>query len=184
MAKKLPKKTSGPYLAAAFFCDSVIQGKDEALTAVRIIDNAKFVVPANLPPDFPSKEKRLAVQLSGLLSFKTGKTGAGEHAVRVVMESPSGKISKVHEQRVRFSDPEHGGANIVFQMGIGVYSGGLFRFNVYLDGKFMTQMPFELTYERQQAPAQPAPQAGTDSTTSPAADSSPARKNSERRKKA
>jgi hypothetical protein len=182
MARKQHKKRRGPYLAAAFFCDQVVRGHDQALTAVRITDNTKFLIPANAPADFPSKNNRASVEITSLLSFKTGYAPAGEHTVRVVMESPSGKLNPVYEQKVPFSAPPYGGANLILLNNIQMYKGGVFWFKVYLDGKLMTEMPFQLTYERQQpAPSTPSP-AGNDSTPAPVPDSSQARKNGKEHK--
>src|SRR5260370_17336461 len=91
MAKKKRKIDGGPYLAAAFFCEQVIESKDGSLSAIRIIDQIQVAIPANLPADVPSKENRVAVNMAGLLSFKTGYARPGQHTVRVIMRSPSGK---------------------------------------------------------------------------------------------
>jgi hypothetical protein len=168
MAKKQrKKKPRGPYLAAAFFCEQVIKSEDGALTPVRITDQIKVLIPANAPADFPSEQNRLPVRMSGLLSFKSGDF-PGEHTLRLVMESPSGKVEKMHEQKIPFSDPPQGGGNLILQNTVGVYKGGLFWFNVYLDGKRMTSIPLEIKYEREQAAQTPAAApVGADSTPAP-----------------
>ncbi|HEV3449237.1 MAG TPA: hypothetical protein VG099_31665 [Gemmataceae bacterium] len=181
--KKSAKEKRGPYLATAVFCDNVLREHDGTISAIRMVDQVRIGIPANAPADVPSKEKRVQVITTGLLCFKTGDY-PGSHKIRIVMESPDGKISEQQERMLEFTPHEHGGGNLIFPTSIMVYRGGLFWFNVYLDDKLMTRMPLAITIERQQpTPDQPAPQAGNASTPAPAADSSPARKNGERRRK-
>src|SRR5262245_54605911 len=136
MAKKKPAKKGGPYLAAAFFCDAVIEDRaDGALSAIRIIDTINIVLPAT--PDFPSEENALPVAVAGILSFKSGDSPGG-HVVRVVMNSPSGKKSPPFEQTLTLVETEQGGANLILRNTISVVKGGLFWFDVYLDGKLIT----------------------------------------------
>jgi hypothetical protein len=162
---KPTKKQRGPYLAAAFFCDQVVKGSDEALTPVRITDQIHVAIAPNAPADFPSKENRIPVQMAALLSFKTGDF-PGEHTVRILMESPSGDRSEAHLQKVQFSEPPHGGANLILQNTVRVYRGGLFWFNVYLDDRLMTRMPLHITYGRQEPAFAPVIQ--TSETEQPA----------------
>src|SRR5438045_3853222 len=111
--KKREDGKDGPYLAAAVFCEQVIQGNDGVLTPIRIIDQYHAPIPANAPEDFPSKEKRLLVPTVAFLSFKSGKSGGGEHTLRLVMESPSGDRANTKDQQIELTSPAHGGANLV-----------------------------------------------------------------------
>jgi hypothetical protein len=157
MAKK-KKKTGGPYLAAAFFCENVLESKDGLLTPIRILDQITLPIPADVPADFPSKENPAIVTMSGLLSFKTGYWRAGQHTVRTIMHSPSGKKPQAVENNLEFSRPPQGGANLILRSQIKVFNGGLFWFDVYLDGKLMTRMPLVITLQKQEPqPNQPAP---------------------------
>ena len=171
MAKQKAQKKRGPYLAAAFFCDQVILGNDGALTPVRICDSLKVDIAADAPSDFPSKDQRLAVRMAGLLSFKTGDALGGEYTVRIVMESPSGKTSPVYEQKIKLTEPAHGGGNLIFQNIINLYKGGLFWFNVYLDGKLMTRIPIQITYERLPPEVPSFPPSGTPSVSTKGSES-------------
>src|SRR5437016_5197432 len=70
MAKKRGKLKGGPYLAAALFCESVIQDKaDDALSAIRIVDSINVLLATTAAPDFPSQENPLAVSVAAVLSF-------------------------------------------------------------------------------------------------------------------
>jgi hypothetical protein len=150
MAKisKLPRK-SGPHLAAAFFCDGIIEdAKDHALSAIRMVDTFRIVLPSSAPKDFPSETNRLPVPVSGLLSFKTGDS-PGEHVVKLVVESPSGKKQTVYEQHFILGKEPTGGANIRLHQTVQVKKGGLFWMHVFLDGKRVTIMPFQILVIRE-----------------------------------
>src|SRR5262245_34366539 len=102
--KRRTKKKGGPFLAAAFFCETVLEDKkDGALSAIRIVDTITVNLPPSTPPEVPSEQHRIPISLAGLVAFKTGDS-PGEHTVRVDMESPSGKKPKtVVEQTLTFT---------------------------------------------------------------------------------
>jgi hypothetical protein len=151
MAKKT-KKTGGPFLAAAFYCETVIEDKgDGTLSAIRIIDQINILVPPDAPLDFPSEQQRIQVPIMAVLSFRTGDA-KGTHTVTVVMESPTGKKNTPYEHTIPFSDVKHGGANLRVNMTIAVVKGGLFLADVFLDGKLVTRMPLQIDVRREQPP--------------------------------
>jgi hypothetical protein len=152
---KRTMKAGGPYLAAAFFCETVIEDKsDGALSAIRMIDRIDINLPPTAPPDFPSVQNRLPVAIRIVLSFKTGDA-AGDHTIRAVFISPSGKKNPPFEQTLPFPREEHGGVNIGIKTTIGVVKGGLFWVDVSLDGKRVTRMPLLISVNRQAPPESP-----------------------------
>jgi hypothetical protein len=158
MAKrKQPKeKVGGPYLAAAFFCETIIEDKqDGVLSAVRLVDQVVVALDPSAPPDFPSDAQRLPISARALLSFKTGDS-PGIHQVRIDMKSPSGEMKSVFEQSLSFPSEPHGGANVPFNVVLLVKEGGLFWFHVFLDGEEVTRMPLKVAIQRGQ-PASPPP---------------------------
>jgi hypothetical protein len=158
--KKQEKGIGGPFLTAALFCDSTILDKDDgSLSVIRIIDQMEIVL-MKAPPGLPSETNKLIVPIHGLLSFKTGDA-QGDHTVRCVMESPSGKKALAHEQTLPFTPQRHGGANLRLNMTIAVFKGGLFWLHVYLDGKRMTRMPLQITIRREPSPESPDAQPGS-----------------------
>jgi hypothetical protein len=148
-ANRQPKK-SGPHLAAAFFCEGVIEdAKDHALSAIRIVDTFRILLPSSAPKDLPSETNRLPVFISGLVSFKTGGS-SGEHVVKLVAESPSGRKQTIHEQRFSLSTEPTGGVNIRLHQTVQVKTyGGLFWIHVYLNGKRVTSMPYQILVSRE-----------------------------------
>jgi len=146
--RKEKQKADGPYLATAVFCETTIEDKkDSALSAIRIIDQINVVIDPSAPPDFPSETNRLPVQVNMLVSFKTGDS-PGEHVIRLVMESPSGKANPPTEMTITFTPQPNGGANLRIGNIIHVQKGGLFLMHVFLDGRKMTTMPLQISVQR------------------------------------
>lgn len=147
-AKKKPKKkVGGPFLAVAVFCDNILEETDKALTVVKIHDGYMIVLPHDAPADIPSKEKQLPLMQWMLLSFRSGDS-PGEHQLRVIIESPSGKRSKAIDGPVMLSNEPNGGHNNRVHLGMSVYSSGTYWFEVYLDRKLYTKMPLQITIKR------------------------------------
>lgn len=152
-AKGLLKKKGGPYLAAAFFCETTIEDKeDSALSAIRLIDQVTVTLPPSAPADYPSTKQMLPVQVAALVSFKTGNS-PGDHTVRIDSFSPSGKTQTVFEKTVPLTPLPSGGANIRLNSTILVKEGGLFWMYVFLDGKEVTRMPLLISIRRSEEQA-------------------------------
>lgn len=154
MAKqtKQTKKVGGPYLAAAFFCDTVIEDKsDGTLSAIRMIDQMSILLSPTGDPDFPSEQNKLPVTVWAVLSFKAGDA-AGNHTIRAEIISPSGKKNQPFEKTILFPEQPHGGANLRLNLTIMVVKGGLFWLDVYLDGKRVTRMPIQISVSREPPP--------------------------------
>jgi hypothetical protein len=151
LPKKPRRKAGGPYLAAAIFCESVMEGADQALTAIRIVDQITLTIPKDAPPDIPSEQKRLPASICALVTFRRGDAKR-KHVVRLVMNSPSGKRETVSDHRITLSDKAHGGANLRINMTFGISKGGLFWVDVILDGKLVTRMPLQITVVRSDMP--------------------------------
>jgi hypothetical protein len=144
---KPKKKLGGPYLAAAVFCTSSIEDKqDNTISIIRIIDQVIIEI-QSAPPDFPSKENRLAVPVHAVLAFRTGGS-PGKHTVRLLMESPSGKTQEFSSQELILSPEPHGGFNWRVNGVIHAYQGGLFWLHVFMDGKRIARMPLQVTIRR------------------------------------
>jgi hypothetical protein len=98
----------------------------------------------------------LPVPVFGLLSFKTGDS-PGQHVVKIVTESPSGKKQSIYEASFTLGEEPTGGVNIRINQTVLVKKGGLFWLHVYLDGKRVTRMPFQILISRaEDNPTQPS----------------------------
>jgi hypothetical protein len=155
MAKKQKtpaQKIGGPYLAAAIFCETILDGADKSLTAIRIHDGTLFTLHHDAPADMPSQEKPVVMKKSFLLAFKSGDS-PGKHRLQVVTESPSGKRTEAINQDVELEDTPAGGLNIKNEAHLGFHLSGVYWFDIMLDGKLMTRMPFNIMIEREKPPA-------------------------------
>src|SRR5262245_20194593 len=96
--KAARKGSGGPYLAAAFFCESLIQEQaDNSVTsAIRIVDTFVAKLPPDAPADLPSKEKPVPITLTGLISFRASNA-PGRHTVGLRVVGPSGKAKRLPE---------------------------------------------------------------------------------------
>src|SRR5262245_61862138 len=87
---KSGRKSGGPFLAAAVFCDNILEEMGGVVTAYRIVDSVHALIPATAPADLPSKKNQVEFRLNMLLVFRTGDS-PGMHRLKIVMESPIGK---------------------------------------------------------------------------------------------
>jgi len=134
---------SGPFLKAAAFCDSVIEGKDGVLSLIRIVD--RLIITAagrEAPGDIPPTDHALTL----VLMLVSG-TARGSHEVAITIERPGGTTDHVWSTDVLL-EGEDRGANIVAQIPIRFEAQGLYWFHVRLDGEHLTSLPFRLLYRR------------------------------------
>jgi hypothetical protein len=133
-----------PYLAAAFFCEKVLEQKDDVLTIVRIVDTFFVTIPDNLPL---SPGVKPAIQIAGLLSFKKASLGTeGEkHEARMKLRLPSGRVHSLPAREFNFKPDELSGYNMILNIALGVEEYGLFWLEISVDDdEVMTRMPFRL----------------------------------------
>ncbi|MGH9789442.1 MAG: DUF6941 family protein [Candidatus Acidiferrales bacterium] len=133
-----------PYLVSALFCERVLQETDGVLSVVRIVDKATVEIPQDAP-----KEKKPVVQITALISFKSGDA-KGKFSVQVVPRSPTGKsMSAPAPFPMLFEGQEHGN-NLIINFTIPVEEEGLFWFDVLVDGEVMGRMPLRVEHKRPQ----------------------------------
>jgi hypothetical protein len=130
-----------PHIAAAFFCDSLIESKDGTISAIRIVDTYSV---ARLPPSAPP-DAIPAIAVTGLIALKSG-SATGAHTVRLILENPLGA-------RINVSPKEgwpvvleggHAGVNLVLKFPLGVKNFGQCWFDVLFDDEVLTRMPLKL----------------------------------------
>lgn len=131
-----------PFLAAAFFCEKVLEQKDDVLTVIRIVDTFFVTIPPNMP-----QEIKPAIQLTGLLSFKKASPGAEaeKHEARIKLRLPSGTVRSLPSREFVFKPEELSGFNMILNIGLGVEEYGLFWLEISVDDdEIMTSVPFRL----------------------------------------
>lgn len=134
-------KGSGPFLAAAFFCEHILEDKDGALSAIRIVDR---VTQTATGPGAPDEMPPLPIQLWALISLRSG-AARGRGTISIRPENPSGHQSDPVELPIHFEGEERG-ANFRTQIGFVAESEGLYWFDVLLDDELLTRIPLRVVY--------------------------------------
>lgn len=137
------RTVGGPYLAAAVFCQSVMEDKAGGFTPVRIIDGMNITVGDAAPPDMPSKDNALVVHLNGLIVLRSGDS-PGKHFLNLAFENPNGDLETGEDKEVVLSSELNGGIHIPLQLGLTVTMSGVYWVHVKLDARLMTKMPIQI----------------------------------------
>jgi len=150
MAKKLSKrkKAGGPFLAAAFFCENILQDNDGILSAVRIFDSFLIQLHADTPANIPSKEFPIRLDRHLLIMFKSGDA-PGKHEISIKIIPPDGSHRDAQTNQLEFTKSPHGGGNLRCAVMLEVSAPGLYWADVRLDGKLVTRMPLNIVIKRE-----------------------------------
>jgi hypothetical protein len=135
---------SGPYVQAATFCETPIEGKDGTLSLVRMIDRVTINAPVGGPADAPEGGKYRCVLAIALKSDEA----RGRHQLSVVPERPDGlRGEPVLTLDVNFEGEERG-INLLGPIDVEIIE-GLYWFDVVLnDDQLLTRIPLRFTYQR------------------------------------
>jgi hypothetical protein len=133
---------TGPFLAAAVICERVLQEKDGVLSVIRLIDQLTHTIVA---PSMPEELPKVTYNLTFLLAFKSGRA-RGRQNVSLMIEDPSGIRNRVFGQSIQL-EGENRGANLIVQSNITFGLEGIYWFDVLLDEKLVTRMPFKMMYQ-------------------------------------
>jgi len=146
----MAETTTGPYLAAALFCERVIEEKDGVLSIVRVIDR---IIHSASGADTPEVMPPLSYGLTALICLKSGKA-SGAVQVRVDMESPSGLVKSGPSMTALMEGGEGDrGQNLIMKMQMMFEEPGLYWFNVRVEDKIVTRMPLRVVYMRTGGPS-------------------------------
>lgn len=131
----------GPFLAAAFFCESILEDKDGALSAIRIVDR---VTQTATGPGAPKDMPPLTIQLWMLIALRSGEA-RGRRTISIRPEGPSGQQAPPIELPIQFEGEERG-QNFRTQLGFVAEHEGLYWFDVLLEDERLTRVPLRVTY--------------------------------------
>jgi len=133
---------TGPYLKAALFCESAIEGKDGVLSLIRVVDRLTVTVAgADTPRDMPAMDHTLTLVLMLISGMARGSSNVG-----LSVEPPGGIRRQVWSTTV-LMEGEDRGANVVAQIQMRFELQGLYWFHVELDGEHLTSLPFRMIYQ-------------------------------------
>ncbi len=145
--KKTAKKVGGPFLAAAVFCESVVEDASKKISAINILDGVQMWLAEDAPADIPSKSKPITVIQNVLIIFRTGDA-SGKHELRLVIQQPDGKRSEALKQQIELTTQSYGGCNIKTQATLRIFSSGVYWIDVILNGTRFTRMPINVLIKR------------------------------------
>lgn len=144
---------AGPYVKAALLCEQVIEGKDNVLSLIRVVDR---VIHTAIGPEAPSEMPAVQHRLKLVIMLISGDA-LGRHEVRVDVRQPSGLLQPGPTITVRMEAPNRG-HNIVLDSTFQFSQEGPYWFEVYFDDQTepLTKTPLEVIYQRMQPPAAPS----------------------------
>lgn len=136
----------GPYVLAALICEKVLQEKDGALSAIRIIDR---VTRTFFGPEPPSKMEPFPYSFMMLFILKPGQS-PGSHTLSVQPIKPSNERLPLTKMTLILEPPEDRGANYVMNVNLNIDEQGMWRFEAKLDDRLVGLIPFNVMYLPQQ----------------------------------
>lgn len=139
------REPHGPYLAAAFFCEKVLQESDGVISAIRIVDR---IIQAAIGSGTPETMPPTPVNLTLVVTLKSGDARGRQH-VAVTVEAPSGIRTPLTAGSVLLEGDDRG-ANFIVQMAWVAQQEGLYWFDVAADGLILTRVPLRVLYQRQE----------------------------------
>jgi hypothetical protein len=141
----------GPYVKAAVFCDRVIEGKDNVLSFIRVIDRLVTVASG---PGAPNEMPPSSFQMTAVIMFTSGMA-RGRHDVRLEREAPNGTRNSIYSASVHL-EGENKGHNLILNLAERFDFEGIYWYDVFVENQLMTRMPFQVIYSRQSAGRPPA----------------------------
>jgi hypothetical protein len=139
---------TGPYLAAAFFCERILREIDDTLTAVRIVDS--FTVTG---VDIPGGIVFQPILIQCLISLKSNVGGRHKLVIRAIGDSKGSDTPTLPYldtvADVLFGEGLTGSLTTIqlnFVAPLQIGQPRTFWFDVLLDEQLLTRMPLRATY--------------------------------------
>lgn len=133
----------GPYVKAALFCERVIEGKDNVLSLVRVIDRLTTTAAGADPPkEMPQTNFGSTL----VLAFVAGRA-RGRKEVRIERESPDGQRKQVWQGSV-LMEGEYKANNVLLNLNETFELEGVYWYDISIDDELVTRMPFQVSYVR------------------------------------
>ena len=142
----------GPYLQMSVFCEKVLQERDGVISVVRVIDRVNRTAAG---PDAPDAMPSFDYQLTAVITLKAGRARGGVQ-VEIEPELPSGLRQPRAAMTAQMEGNERG-QNLIMNLQMKFEEPGVYWFNVYVDGRLITRMPFTVTYSRISGAGPPRP---------------------------
>jgi len=135
----------GPWVSAATFCETVIEGKDGVLSLIRVIDQINIAA-AN--PSAPEELPPGKIQTNLVVMLKSDEA-VGRWPLTIRCHLPSGQTLPDQMLDLHFTGQERGN-NLILQMQLDAME-GLYWFDVMLNDQMLTRVPLRVIYQRMSA---------------------------------
>lgn len=141
----------GPFIAAAAFCERVLQEADGVPSLIRVVDR---IVHATVGPEAPDEMPPVPVSLTAAIMLKSGQA-RGRHSVRLTMEAPSGQEVGPEAVLPVLLEGEERGVNLFVGLNFQAEQEGLYWFNVFFGTQnvLLTRIPLRIVYQPQRLTA-------------------------------
>lgn len=152
----------GPLVRGAFLCDQVIEGKDNANSYIRLIDQLGVAtqligpqVPGAPPPALPADIPPGSVVQAWLVLLFNAAGARGRHSVSTQIRRPDGTSpGGMGPFDVTFDDRHTAGVNIHVRLAMQVEAEGSYTIHVFMDRHLgdgpqpIADVPFTVIYQR------------------------------------
>ena len=132
----------GPYIKAAVFVGQVIEGKDNVLSLIRVIDRLVSAA-SGLEP--PQEMPTVTFSMSAVIMIVAGKA-RGRHQVKLVREAPNTERKDIWIGGILL-EGENKGHNLNLALNESFSLEGIYWYDVFIDDQLMTRMPFQVVYQ-------------------------------------
>jgi hypothetical protein len=133
---------TGPYVNVATFCDTVLEGKDDVLSIIRIVDRLGVEATG---PEAPDELPPGILQTNLVVGLKAGQA-RGRQTIQIVIEEPDGTRKPSPERAINFSGGDNSGVNMIIPVAIPVTKAGLYWFDVEVNERLVTRVPLLVDY--------------------------------------
>jgi len=141
----------GPFLLAALFCEMALEEKDGVISAIRIVDRINSTA---IGPEPPSVMEPFDHELHLLIQLKTGQN-PGPCLIEIKARKPDLTPLPPFSRTILLESPEQKGMNLIAKIRFKFDQVGVWKFDVYIRGKWRTQIPLDIRYLPQ--PTLPTP---------------------------
>lgn len=143
----------GPYVQAALFCEKLLVEQNGMLSIIRVIDQITHTVQGTGAPDaMPAVQ----FQLQGVVMLKPGDA-RGRVGYTLAVERPDGLRREIVSGSVHFAGGAGQGVNLPLNLSVAFEQEGVYWFDLAIEGRTLTRMPFTVLYNRIVPGPTPAP---------------------------
>lgn len=145
----------GPHLAAAFFCERILQERDGVPSFIRVVE--RFTIPMPDPAKLPAGMQFPApvLQVTLVVSIKAGTIGAGKYNLRVRLNKPDGAEMQDTAHPIFMNGSDDNGFLFFTPMVLVAPEEGLYWFDVYFETALLTRIPLRVIHQQIALPFQP-----------------------------